>query len=40
MIAQRRERLTKEAQGISETLSKVTLEFAVKVGEEAGFSAP
>ena len=34
MIAQRRERLTKEAQGISETLSKVTLEFAVKVGEE------
>jgi large subunit ribosomal protein L9 len=34
MIAQRRERLTKEAQGISETLSRVSLEFAVKVGEE------
>ena len=33
MIAQRRERLTKEAQGISETLSRVSLEFAVKVGE-------
>ncbi len=34
MIAQRRGRLTKEAQGISETLSRVSLEFAVKVGEE------
>ena len=34
MIAQRREHLTKEAQGISETLSQVSLEFAVKVGEE------
>ena len=34
MIAQRRERLTREAQGISETLSRVSLEFAVKVGEE------
>ena len=34
MIAQRRERLTKEAHGISETLSRVSLKFAVKVGEE------
>ncbi|MCY4440065.1 MAG: 50S ribosomal protein L9 [Deltaproteobacteria bacterium] len=34
MIGQRRDRLTKEAQGISETLSRVSLEFAVKVGEE------
>ena len=34
MIAQRREHLTKEAQGISERLSQVSLEFAVKVGEE------
>ncbi len=34
MIGQRKERLTKEAQGISETLSRVSLEFAVKVGEE------
>ena len=34
MIAQRREHLTKEAQGISERLSQVSLQFAVKVGEE------
>ena len=34
MIAQSRERLTKEAHGISETLSRVSLKFAVKVGEE------
>ncbi len=34
MIAQRRERLTKEAQGISDKLAGVSLEFAVKVGEE------
>lgn len=34
MIGQRRERLTKEAQGISEQLAGVSLEFAVKVGEE------
>ena len=34
MIAQRRERLTKEAHGISETLSRVSLKFTVKVGEE------
>ena len=34
MIAQRRERLTKEAHGISEQLAGVSLEFAVKVGEE------
>ena len=34
MIAQRRDRLNKEAQGISEQLSKVSLEFTVKVGEE------
>lgn len=34
MIAQRRERLNKEAHGISERLSRVSLEFAVKVGEE------
>ena len=34
MIGQRRDRLTKEAHGISETLSRVSLEFAVKVGEE------
>ena len=34
MIGQRRERLTKEAQGISAQLAGVSLEFAVKVGEE------
>ena len=34
MIGQRRERLTKEAQGISDQLAGVSLEFAVKVGEE------
>ena len=34
MIAQRRERLNKEAQGMSAQLAKVSLEFAVKVGEE------
>lgn len=34
MIAQSRERLNKEAQGISEQLSKVSVEFTVKVGEE------
>ena len=34
MIAQRRERLTKEAQGISDKLAAVSLEFTAKVGEE------
>ena len=34
MIAQRRERLTKEAQGISDKLAGVSLEFTAKVGEE------
>lgn len=34
MIAQRRERLTREAAGISDRLSRVSIEFAVKVGEE------
>ena len=34
MIAQRRERLTKEAQGISAKLAGVSLEFTAKVGEE------
>ncbi len=34
MIAQRRERLTKEAQGISDNLAGVSLEFTAKVGEE------
>ncbi|MCY4487791.1 MAG: 50S ribosomal protein L9 [Deltaproteobacteria bacterium] len=34
MIAQSRERLNKEAQGISEQLSRVSLEFTVKTGEE------
>lgn len=34
MIAQRRERLTKEAQGISGKLAAVSLEFTAKVGEE------
>lgn len=34
MIGQRRERLTKEAQGISDKLAGVSLEFTAKVGEE------
>ncbi len=34
MIAQRRERLTKEAQGISAKLAGVSLEFTAKAGEE------
>ncbi len=34
MIAQRRDRLTKDAQGVGEKLAGVSLEFAVKVGEE------
>ena len=34
MISQRRERLTKEAQGISDKLAGVSLEFTAKVGEE------
>lgn len=34
MIGQRRERLTKEAQGVGEKLAGVSLEFAAKVGEE------
>lgn len=34
MIAQRRERLNKEAQGMSQKLAGVSLEFAAKVGEE------
>ena len=34
MIGQRRERLTKEAAGISDKLAAVSLEFAAKVGEE------
>ena len=34
MIAQRRERLTKEAHGISQKLAQVSLEFSAKVGEE------
>lgn len=34
MIAQRRERLTKEAQGISDKLAAVSLEFTAKAGEE------
>ncbi len=34
MIAQRRERLNKEAQGISSKLAGVSLEFTAKVGEE------
>jgi large subunit ribosomal protein L9 len=34
MIAQRREHLTKEAQGIGEQLAGVSLEFTAKVGEE------
>ena len=34
MIAQRRERLTKEAQGVSAKLAGVSLEFTAKVGEE------
>ena len=34
MIGQRRERLTKEAQGISDKLAGVSLQFAAKVGEE------
>lgn len=34
MIGQRRERLTKEAQGISDKLAAVSLEFTAKVGEE------
>ena len=34
MIAQRRERLTKDAQGISDKLAGVSLEFTAKVGEE------
>ncbi len=34
MIGQRRERLTKEAEGISAKLAGVSLEFAAKVGEE------
>lgn len=34
MIAQRRERLTKEAQGISDKLAGVSLEFTAKAGEE------
>ena len=34
MIGQRRERLTKEAQGISDKLAGVSLEFTAKAGEE------
>lgn len=34
MIAQRRERLTREARSFGEKLSQVSLEFAAKVGEE------
>ena len=34
MIGQRRERLTKEAEGISNELAGVALEFTAKVGEE------
>ena len=34
MISQRRERLTKEAQGISDKLAGVSLEFTAKAGEE------
>ena len=34
MIAQRRERLTKEAQGISDKLAGVSLQFTAKAGEE------
>ncbi len=34
MIGQRRERLTKEAHGISDKLAGVSLEFTAKVGEE------
>ena len=34
MIGQRKEQLIKQAQGISDQLAGVTLDFAVKVGEE------
>lgn len=34
VIAQRRERLVKQAHGVSEQLSGLTLDFPVKVGEE------